>query len=176
MLDASVGIDIVHPWLANWLARVLDAQQTQKQHFFSLMLWGSGEAAPSTTMANGEFVLGEDSEEEEEEVAVAPAAEEVADPDSPSTKASATDDATRKGCADLSALLSRSDTLRRHKKLVKRASAGLEEWKQGTRRETERWLAVDESLRSVHMMAKAALGDLQGAWDALRQCSSLLRN
>ena len=29
MLDASVGIDIVHPWLANWLARVLDAQQTQ---------------------------------------------------------------------------------------------------------------------------------------------------
>ena len=88
----------------------------------------------------------------------------------------ATDDATRKGCADLSALLSRSDTLRRHKKLVKRASAGLEEWKQGTRRETERWLAVDESLRSVHMMAKAALGDLQGARDALRQCSSLLRN
>jgi len=127
-------------------------------------------------MANGEFVLGEDSEEEEEEVAVAPAAAEVADPDSPSTKAPATDDATRKGCADLSALLSRSDTLRRHKKLVKRASAGLEEWKQGTRRETERWLAVDESLRSVHMMAKAALGDLQGARDALRQCSSLLRN
>ena len=31
MLDASVGIDIVHPWLANWLARVLDAQQTKKQ-------------------------------------------------------------------------------------------------------------------------------------------------
>ena len=31
MLDASVGIDIVHPWLANWLARGLDAQQTKKQ-------------------------------------------------------------------------------------------------------------------------------------------------
>ena len=64
----------------------------------------------------------------------------------------------------------------RSQKLVKRASAGLEEWKQGTRRETERWLAVDESLRSVNMMAKAALGDLQGARDALRLCSSLLRN
>jgi len=33
MLDASVGIDIVHPWLANWLARVLDAQQTQSSIF-----------------------------------------------------------------------------------------------------------------------------------------------
>ena len=39
--------------------------------------------------------------------------------------------------------------------------------------DTERWLGVDESLQSIHMMAKSALGDMQEARDALKRCSRL---
>ncbi|UPR04817.1 hypothetical protein HOP50_18g81620 [Chloropicon primus] len=74
---------------------------------------------------------------------------------------------------DLEALVSRSDALKGHKKLVRGAAVGLHQWSKAMRRDTERWLGVDESLQSIHMMAKSALGDMQEARDALKRCSRL---
>jgi len=74
---------------------------------------------------------------------------------------------------DLKVLISRSETLKRHKKLVKRAASGIDEWEKQLKRDTERWFGVDTSLNSIHSMIKGALSDTQEARDAMKRCSAL---
>ena len=74
---------------------------------------------------------------------------------------------------DLQGLLSRSDVLRKHKRRVKLAVQGLNEWKFACQRDVEQKLSVDTSLKSIHLMVKGALSDMQAARDSMKHAMQL---
>ena len=74
---------------------------------------------------------------------------------------------------DLQGLLSRSDVLRKHKRRVKLAVQGLNEWKFASQRDVEQKLSVDTSLKSIHLMVKGALSDMQAARDSMKHAMQL---